>query len=660
LIPFYKRLVFNMADKDPFTFENDSDDECFQAWSGSKVAVTYSSDVETFRKTDVKVKKVTPCPNQKRNGKMSFLERMRERNSKEPRLLTDLGSSSKSKFKNASNKLNGNPLDKLKCSPAMKKFILSEFKREKVSYNFLPEQQVAMAVIHRYNTYIASLGGNTKWVNLSSKKNNKINQSANVGGNKTNFKKNSVKGSSVGDSGFLDDSGIEEVEIQEFDENDLPIPSKGSFSLNPSLAQLKSKRLLVLYNSDYHTDKISDSSPIPVKITKINSLKRKSVRTGSDQKNTKNKIKRTVLFNSQPQFEPSQGKYHEEKYAYKMVSDYPKSTLRKCPVKVQTVLLCPPVKSLRQHLAILRDGTQEESFKIVTGQAVESGASGNSLKRQASQKLRQKLKEFNNVKLNLDEKLDDEPGVTDITDQPISGPSSRVASTTMLLLSSTPASSPTLDELSSISVCRNIPRRLDFNVEDCGDDDENIIKITQMLKEFCKITNEDDLSLPVASQNIIDSPDSEARNMILDEPVATIRELVPAGLNSERKTEYSGSCPEEENCRKLADFVEEEIEDNFPENTASENIAKMQCSNSESKPPVISTYSWYASVEQIRRRFKLQDYQIPSKMCSLMAHKGEAKFVENVTPLLRSVNPSSKSSLLHILAKAKWFETMQG
>jgi len=105
---------------------------------------------------------------------------------------------------------------------------------------------------------------------------------------------------------------------------------------------------------------------------------------------------------------------------------------------------------------------------------------------------------------------------------------------------------------------------------------------------------------------------------------------------------------------------EEEIEDEFLENMASENIAKFQSSNSESKPPVISTYSWYASVEQILRRFKLEDYQIPSKMCSLMEHKDEAKFVEFITPLLRSVNQSSKSSAIHILAKAKWFETMRG
>jgi len=612
---------------------------------------------------------------------------MRERNSKEPRLQTELGSSSKSKFKKASNQRKGNPLDNLKCSPAMKKFILSEFKREKVSHNFLPEQQVAMAVIHRYKTYIASSGGNTKGVNLSSKKNKKINQFAKIGGNKTKFKKNSKKGSSVGDSGFLDDLGNEEVEIQEFDENDLPIPSMGSFSLNPSPAQSKSKRLLVRYNSDNDTDNISDSSPVKsvawdihdegsldvvnkvcggevcgwcleypgpsilqlcsacssvaycgpqcqgkswpthkkickklkganwtvklelvremTKKTKINSLKRKSVSTESGPKNNKKKLKRTVQFNSQPQFEPSQDKVEEEKYANKMVTDYPKSILRKSPVKLQTVLHSPPVKSLQQHLAILRAGTQEERFKIVTGQAVESGTSGNSLKRQASEKLRRKLKDFKNVKLNLDEKLDDEPEVADNTDQPKSGPSSHVASPSRLLFSSTPVSSPTLvdeiktlsssrqrscrvlskrfdvkvtpyphvnlesdqeldltpvknedeDELSSIAVFSSIPRRLDFDVEDLGDDDENIIRSSKLLQECCKITNEDDISLPVASQDIFESPDSEAEvsNKILDESIASNCELVPVGHNSESKIEDSGSCPEDENCRKLAD-----------------------------------------------------------------------------------------------------------
>jgi len=67
-----------MADKDPFTFESDSDDDCFQAWSGSKVVVTnlnpspYTPVVETVKKVDVKERKVTPSPKRRSNGKRSF------------------------------------------------------------------------------------------------------------------------------------------------------------------------------------------------------------------------------------------------------------------------------------------------------------------------------------------------------------------------------------------------------------------------------------------------------------------------------------------------------------------------------------------------------------------------------------------------------------
>jgi len=103
---------------------------------------------------------------------------------------------------------------------------------------------------------------------------------------------------------------------------------------------------------------------------------------------------------------------------------------------------------------------------------------------------------------------------------------------------------------------------------------------------------------------------------------------------------------------------EEEIEDEFLENMATENMAKYQAISD--KPPVMSAQTWYASVAQILQRFRLKDYQVPPNMSNLMEHKDEAKFVNYVTPLLKTVNENTKTPILHILAKAKWFETMRG
>ena len=103
---------------------------------------------------------------------------------------------------------------------------------------------------------------------------------------------------------------------------------------------------------------------------------------------------------------------------------------------------------------------------------------------------------------------------------------------------------------------------------------------------------------------------------------------------------------------------EEEIEDEFLENIASENMS--QYKPNTDKPPVIEAETWYASVAQILQRFRLKDYQVPPSMSNLMEHKDEAKFVKYVTPLLKTVNKNSKTPVLHILAKAKWFETMRG
>jgi len=103
---------------------------------------------------------------------------------------------------------------------------------------------------------------------------------------------------------------------------------------------------------------------------------------------------------------------------------------------------------------------------------------------------------------------------------------------------------------------------------------------------------------------------------------------------------------------------EEEIDDEFLEDIISENIAKYQPNTT--KTHVRTATTWYASVAQILQRFGLKDYQVPPSMSNLIEHKDEAKFVKYVTPLLRTVNKNSKTPMLHILAKAKWFETMRG
>jgi len=79
------------------------------------------------------------------------------------------------------------------------------------------------------------------------------------------------------------------------------------------------------------------------------------------------------------------------------------------------------------------------------------------------------------------------------------------------------------------------------------------------------------------------------------------------------------------------------------------------------EPPLIAAKTWYASVDQILQRFKLTDYQLPPpSMSNWMEHKDEAKFVKYAMPFLKAVNKNSKTAFLHILAKAKWVETMRG
>merc|ERR1719186_673232 len=145
----------------------------------------------------------------------------------------------------------------------MKKFIFTEFEREKVSHNFLPEKQVALAVIHRYNSYIASSSNKARLAAAIPRKIPR-GKSPKLGRKVSKLVKLGAKKPSVGDSGFLEqtETDSDEVDIQEFDED---IPVKGIFSIIPSSSRKRSTKqklqLLVRYNSDSDTDNISDSSP---------------------------------------------------------------------------------------------------------------------------------------------------------------------------------------------------------------------------------------------------------------------------------------------------------------------------------------------------------------------------------------------------------------
>jgi len=709
---------------DPFDFKSNSssEDECFQAWSANETVVAnlnttpYKPVVQTVKKSrpdDFKERKCYLSPKEKGHGKMTFMERMKERNSKQPRVITELGSSSKSKHKVTTKEDRENPFENLKCSSDMRRFILSEFQREKVACNFLPEKQVAMAVIHRYKSYIAS--SKYEGVSPSSKNITKDKQFLKIGGKKSRTKKIGKKAASVGDSGFLDDSDNEKLDIEEFDENNLPIPAVGSFTLNPSPAQIKfHKQVLVRYNSDNDTDDISDCSPAEVpenlkkkqevmlrtvkmcspalpclastsldqpgetsvdwetyeasqhvevaqdvvhevcggaacgwclksprpavlqlcsacssvaycgagcqgeswpthkkickklkeaawddkiklvhemiEMAKTRGQKRKQKAQSSNDNDaapqTSKRSRRSVQFNSQPEFEPSQGKAVFEKEAIKMETNNPKSILRKGPVKLQTVLYSPPVKSLVQHLATVKEGTQEERFKVIKSQAV---GSGSGLKRQSSEKLRNKLSEMKNVKLNLNEKLDDSRINTDQISLEV-GP--RVSSPSKSVLKSTPVSSPTLvEEIKTLSSSRshtsrvfsrrheltpyprsvdlesdqelsltptesenaevstrldfNIPRRLDFDAQD-DENDQEIEHSSQLLEEYCKISDDGGFSkqLSSASQDMFNSPDTNGNS---DDSVAYNSKNVPASAIPDTESENEESSSEGDN-----------------------------------------------------------------------------------------------------------------
>ena len=170
----------------------------------------------------------------KEEGQMNFLQRMKVRDSREVKagLLSGGGTSGRKGKKNSQASGKQNPIEELNCSKEMKQFIRGEYEREKKLYSDYPETQVANSVIHRFKTHLAnSKAGNNK---QPSKERNEP----------------ALDPPSDADS---------EVSISEFDESDLLPPKEGSFSLSPSPGLLgKSRNLLVRFTTDGESDAITN------------------------------------------------------------------------------------------------------------------------------------------------------------------------------------------------------------------------------------------------------------------------------------------------------------------------------------------------------------------------------------------------------------------
>ena len=191
----------------------------------------------------------------------SFLSRMKIRNSREQRTVVDandvikaskLKASKKKQKATASSTSASDLFEDLECSQDMKKFIKDEYTRERALYPFLPDSQIASAIVHRFRTHIANSGVRVKRAEVESRKN--VRRSPLKLSGSRNRKKASVDTD--------DNSEDDEVKISDFeDDGNFNIPHSGSFSLTPSTSQLKlSKNILMRFASDNDSFEISDSS----------------------------------------------------------------------------------------------------------------------------------------------------------------------------------------------------------------------------------------------------------------------------------------------------------------------------------------------------------------------------------------------------------------
>ena len=110
-----------------------------------------------------------PAKQYGRSGE-GFLSRMKSRNARELRTVIDDTEVRKPPKKRTTKVKKLEPtvfraadlIEDLECSQDMKRFITTEYQRERRLYNFLPDPQVARAVIHRFRTHIANYGSRVK------------------------------------------------------------------------------------------------------------------------------------------------------------------------------------------------------------------------------------------------------------------------------------------------------------------------------------------------------------------------------------------------------------------------------------------------------------------------------------------------------------------
>ena len=229
-------------------------EHCSVNVSKSKYKPIAYQEVTINKKVDNVESKPSPTSNTPSEKKKTFLDRMKEINSKQYRIQISEPTSKKGKSKAKRKSSGGKKRTKmnqalkmfegLPCSPNMKKLLISEFERERVKSSFLPEIQVASAVIHRYKSHMANTMANAP---PSAKK------------PKLPAKLGTKKSGSRVDSGQETECEEENLEIEEFSEEHLP--GQGCFSITPSLVNKESfSKILLRFNQDSETETISDRS----------------------------------------------------------------------------------------------------------------------------------------------------------------------------------------------------------------------------------------------------------------------------------------------------------------------------------------------------------------------------------------------------------------
>jgi len=267
----------NKVSLDPFSIAADDSttDGCFQTWADERNISKYPVlDLEKGER------KCYPSPKEKK----SFLERMKDRDEKQTRMRFS-PKSVRNQFQNKGipKVVKKDSIEELNVSPKMKKFIQKEFRREKLKYNFLPEKQVKLQVIHRYKVHIRNSemkmpktkkvvihktkskpGKISKFrkIRRGNKEENSDDEDENKDKNEAQSSTDTQKKSMHFNKNCLEDSEDDDSLIEDFDDANLHVsPAPGAFQICPNKRQRSDvKQLLVCYHADSDTDAIVDSS----------------------------------------------------------------------------------------------------------------------------------------------------------------------------------------------------------------------------------------------------------------------------------------------------------------------------------------------------------------------------------------------------------------